>query len=88
MIAKHYGIRTKENKLIHFYQFDEWEFYNLIEDPKETNNLYNNENYQAQIQTLKKLLLENRKSYLGKTDISIMPEEWRKRYRGPEARKE
>ena len=37
---------------------------------------------------MKDLLLENRNKYLDKTDTSIMPEEWRKIYRGPEARKE
>lgn len=88
MIAKHYGVRTKDLKLIHFYQFDEWEFYNLKNDPLEMENLYNNEDYKFQIKTLKELLIKNRKKYLDRTDISIMPEEWRKIYRGPKARKE
>ena len=51
-------------------------------------NLYNNDDFQFQIKTLKDLLIKNRKKYLDKTDNSIMPEEWRKIYRGPKARKE
>lgn len=88
MVAKHYGVRTKDFKLIHFYQFDEWEFYNLSKDPFEMENLYSDDDFKDQIRTLKDLLLENRNKYLDKTDTSIMPEEWRKIYRGPEARKE
>ena len=88
MIAKHYGIRTLKHKLIHFYQFDEWEFYDLQKDPYENENFYDNEAYRPQIEKIKELLLQNRKIYLDQSDISIMPEEWRKVYRGPEARKE
>ena len=88
MTAKHYGIRTNKYKLIHFYQFDEWEFYNLKDDPFEMQNLFNDEDYDVQIKNLKKLLQRDREIYLDQTDISIMPEGWRKIYRGPEARKE
>jgi hypothetical protein len=51
-------------------------------------NLYNDDDFKVQIRKLKDLLLENRKKYQDRTDTSIMPEEWRKIYRGPEARKE
>ena len=88
MVAKHYGIRTQKYKLVHFYQFDEWEFYDLINDPSEDENLYNSDAFTSQIEKLKTLLNENRTKYADQTDISIMPEEWRKIYRGPEARKE
>lgn len=46
MVKRHYGIRTERYKLIHFYyDIDEWEMYDLIEDPEELNNLYDNTNY-------------------------------------------
>ncbi|HSI69082.1 MAG TPA: sulfatase [Gillisia sp.] len=49
MVKRHYGIRTQRYKLMHFYDdIDEWELYDLEEDPRELNNLYNDENY-AQI---------------------------------------
>lgn len=41
-VKRHYGVRTADGwKLIHFYNdIDEWELYNLNEDPNELNNLY------------------------------------------------
>ncbi|SDR73909.1 sulfatase family protein [Christiangramia echinicola] len=46
MVKRHYGIRTDRYKLIHFYDdIDEWELYDLKEDPKEENNLYNDPEY-------------------------------------------
>ena len=41
MVKKHYGIRTGRYKLIHFYNdIDEWELYDLKEDPNEMHNMY------------------------------------------------
>ena len=40
MIAKHYGIRGEKYKLIHYYQFGEWELFDLEDDPLEQTNLY------------------------------------------------
>lgn len=40
MVPRHYGIRTDRYKLIHFYQFGAWEFYDLQEDPDELTNIY------------------------------------------------
>ena len=37
----HRGVRTKTHKLIHFYDIDEWELYDLEKDPSELNNIYN-----------------------------------------------
>ena len=41
-VKRHYGVRTEDGwKLIHFYNdIDEWELYNLNEDPNELHNLY------------------------------------------------
>lgn len=86
MVAKHYGIRNNQYKLIHFYQFDEWELYDLKNDPMEDKNLYNNQLNSSQVEYLKKAMQALRNKYSDSTDISIMPEEWRKFYRGPEAR--
>ena len=46
------------------------------------------ESYSSELEKMKQLLIRNRTKYLDRSDISIMPEEWRKIYRGPEARKE
>lgn len=57
MVKRHYGIRTLRYKLIHFYyDCDEWELYDLKNDPKEMNNLYSKPAYQTVISTLKKRL--------------------------------
>jgi arylsulfatase A-like enzyme len=40
-VKRHYGIRTRDWKLIHFYNdIDEWELYDMNADPREMNNLY------------------------------------------------
>lgn len=87
MVPKHYGIRTSSHKLIHYYQFNEWELFDLDKDPHENINLHENEGYQKRVTELNSELNELRIHYQDKSDISVMPEEWRKIYRGPEARK-
>ena len=63
MVARHYGIRTERYKLIHFYQFDEWELYDLKHDPDELTNEYNNPDYISTIADLKLHLDALRKQY-------------------------
>jgi len=79
------GIGTLRYKLIRFYQFDEWEFYDLEQDPEELTNQYGNPAYADTIAALKTQLTELRKSCKDETDISVMPLEWRKKFR-PELR--
>ena len=39
-VKRHYGVRTEKYKLIHFYyDIDEWELYDMKNDPDEMNNL-------------------------------------------------
>ena len=45
-VKRHYGVRNDRYKLIHFYNdIDEWELYDLEEDPHELHNLYGNPAY-------------------------------------------
>ncbi|MBN2601947.1 MAG: sulfatase-like hydrolase/transferase [Candidatus Marinimicrobia bacterium] len=54
MVDAHYGIRTKRYKLIHYYGYtDEWEFFDLQDDPQEMNNCYHSPEYQDLIKKLK-----------------------------------
>ena len=40
-VKRHYGISTPRYKLIHFYHdIDHWELYDLVEDPEEMHNIY------------------------------------------------
>lgn len=44
MVKRHYGVRTDQYKLIHFYNdIDVWELYDLKNDPKELHNIYGKE---------------------------------------------
>jgi arylsulfatase A-like enzyme len=36
----HYGIRTRSHKLIYFWKKDQWELFDLVNDPYELHNLY------------------------------------------------
>jgi arylsulfatase A-like enzyme len=41
MAKRHYGVRTKRYKLIHFYHdIDAWELYDLEKDPRELQNVF------------------------------------------------
>jgi len=55
MVDAHYGIRTQRYKLIHYYGYtDEWEFFDLKDDPLEMDNRYKHPEYQSTIADLKK----------------------------------
>ncbi|MCH2107388.1 MAG: DUF4976 domain-containing protein, partial [Planctomycetes bacterium] len=39
-VEPHYGVRTDRYKLMHFHRVDEWELYDVPNDPNEVHNLY------------------------------------------------
>ena len=84
MVARHYGIRTARYKLMRFYQFDEWEFYDLEEDPDELTNQYGNPQYAELVEGLKKDLEQLRQHYGDDTDVRVMSEDWQAQYRPAE----
>ncbi len=60
MVKRHYGIVTKEFKLLHFYyDVNEWELY----APSELNNVYENPYYAEIVKKLKNELAELRVKY-------------------------
>jgi len=64
MVKRHYGIVSKEYKLVHFYyDIDEWELYDRIKDPNEMNNVYNDPAYADVVLKLKEELKLLRKKY-------------------------
>lgn len=63
-VKRHYGIVTKEYKLVHFYyDVDEWEMYDRIKDPKELNSVYNDTAYQHVKDSLMQKLKDTRAYY-------------------------
>ncbi|TBW28284.1 sulfatase [Gramella sp. KN1008] len=63
-VKRHYGIATREYKLIHFYHDrDYWELYDREKDEHELNNVYNEPEYQDVVKELKQKLTELRKKY-------------------------
>ena len=64
MVKRHYGIRTDRYKLIHFYNdIDEWELYDMQNDPHELDNLYGKEGYDDLTAELKSRLLSLQEQY-------------------------
>jgi len=51
-VKTHYGVRTQRYKLVHFPETDEWELYDIQDDPAEMHNLYG----QAQLDNVTGLL--------------------------------
>ncbi|MEE2885864.1 MAG: sulfatase [Planctomycetota bacterium] len=80
-VARHYGIRTDRYKLIWFYQFDEWELYDLRSDPDELRNLYGDPAQQDRIVSLKADLESLRVSYGDDSASGPMPAAWRAKMR-------
>ena len=64
MVKRHYGIVNKEFKLVRFYyDVDEWELYDRLNDPYEMNNVYDDPRYSEVVNKLKKELKELRIKY-------------------------
>jgi len=88
MVKRHYAIVTKEYKLIHFYyDVDEWELYDRLNDPQELNNVYNDPAYKEIRQKLHRDLEALREKYGDSSEISQkLLEEYLDKLRGTEER--
>lgn len=80
-VKRHYGIVSKEYKLVHFYyDVDEWELYDRIKDPNEMNNVYEDPEYASVVADMKERLAKMRVKYkdseeLDKKYIKLYEEE-------------
>ena len=64
MVKRHYGIRTDRYKLIHFYNdIDEWELFDMQNDPNELHNLYGEKGYEEITADLKEQMLALQEQY-------------------------
>ena len=57
----HYGVRTATHKLIYFWKKDQWECYDLMADPQEMHNIYNDPKAQKTVASLKQELYRLKK---------------------------
>lgn len=62
-VLQHLGVRTERYKLIYFYTVNEWQLYDLKNDPTEQKNLIRNKQYTDVLANMKKELLRLRDHY-------------------------
>jgi len=71
-VKRHYGVRTQRYKLIHFYNdIDEWELYDLQNDPDEMRNVYHDPAYADTVKELTAELKRLREKYKDTTGAPI-----------------
>lgn len=71
-VKRHYGIRTDRFKLIHFYNdINQWELYDLQNDPAEVHNLYGKKEYEEITKSLFNQMLDLQKQYNDTTAVDI-----------------
>ena len=71
MVKRHYGIVSKDYKLVRFYyDVDEWELYDRKKDPYELNNVYDNEEYNSVREELHLRLELLRKKYKDSDELN------------------
>jgi len=66
-VAPHYGVRTERYKLIYYYLTDEWELFDLVEDPSELHSVYDDPGRAALAAGLKAELRRLRSRYRDET---------------------
>ena len=62
-VFRHYGVRNARYKLIHFYDFGQWELFDLEKDPRELHSLHNDPEYRSIQEELKRELRRLRDQY-------------------------
>ena len=62
-VLQHIGVRTARYKLIHFYTVNEWQLYDLLNDPEEQKNIYNVPAFESIQKGLEKELIALQKQY-------------------------
>ena len=71
-VYAHYGVRTKRHKLIYYYRDDpgpqEWELFDLEEDPAELMNVYGEGRYAETVRVLQARLKKLRSEFGDETD--------------------
>lgn len=62
-VRRQYGVRTDRYKLIHYYETNEWELFDLDSDPEELKSVYGAKSYARVVQQLEGTLRDLRRQY-------------------------
>ena len=62
-VPPHYGVRTSGHKLIHYYENDNWELYDLRKDPRELQNIYYQPEQSQVIENMKIMLKDLQREF-------------------------
>ena len=72
MVRRHYGIRTRTHKLIHYYEIGEWELFDLESDPDEVRSVHNEPRY-AEIRTDLTRRLDSLRAHYAVPEVDSVP---------------
>jgi arylsulfatase A-like enzyme len=62
-VQPHYGVRTERYKLIFFNKINQWELYDLRNDPREMKNIYSDPASAEIVKSLKEELYRLKKEF-------------------------
>jgi arylsulfatase A-like enzyme len=62
-VRRQYGVRTQRYKLVHYYEVNEWELFDLDRDPRELRSVYRQQGYAGVVRDLKETLASLRREY-------------------------
>ena len=84
-VRRQYGVRTKQYKLIHYYEIGEWELFDLTRDPEELRSVYGDRKYAPVVAQMKRKLNALRRQYAApaKDPAPYYPWELPPEYRRP-----
>ena len=75
MVRRHYGVRTQQYKLIHFYNLGEWELFDLKQDPREMKSVYADPKYGVVVEELTGEVQRLQKRYQVPDDRGSVPKD-------------
>jgi arylsulfatase A-like enzyme len=62
-VRRQEGVRTQRFKLVHYYEVNEWELFDLDRDPEELRSVYADRRYASVVRDLKQALTSLRREY-------------------------
>ncbi|MCR9202908.1 MAG: sulfatase [Planctomycetaceae bacterium] len=73
MVRRHYGVRTGTHKLIHYYNLDEWELFDLNTDPREMKSVFYQPEYKELATMLQTRIAQLQQQYKVPDDRGSVP---------------